>query len=414
MKFRTRDLARAGAATLLASGVLAALATPALAAAPAAADLSLDVVGLTVAANASGKDSVATIRNLSKTNVATGVVFAFSLGNLDASKVDLSPVKGDKDCKKQNAVGNITAGGPFIVCAAGDVKPGENLDWPFQLVRKAGATGKAGVIGFSVVHDGADPNEKNNTKALEVNVGGSGVDIQVVAPDVYADVKKDGVPVKPGTKTKLWVWAGNYGDQTAKGIAMTIKLPKGATLADPEPDCKFSADKTSATCNYANLTFLPADQDKDKNSEKDGVSAGWFYFLIDVAKDAKAPALRGGVAAAKAVTQLAPEAARTSAVAPTVPANFTLAAPVNAQAVTEVDARDNIDEFSVIVAKPAPGGTGGGGKDKDPILPVTGVQAGLIGGGGLAVLVAGGVLFLAARRRRVVLVTPGDEKTPTA
>ncbi|MGW0432440.1 hypothetical protein ACWDV4_07820 [Micromonospora sp. NPDC003197] len=49
------------------------------------------------------------------------------------------------------------------------------------------------------------------------------------------------------------------------------------------------------------------------------------------------------------------------------------------------------------------GGSGGG-------LPVTGVQAGLIGGIGAVVVVAGVVLFLVARRRRVVLVNPGDEK----
>ncbi|GAB3156036.1 hypothetical protein GCM10027290_53190 [Micromonospora sonneratiae] len=50
------------------------------------------------------------------------------------------------------------------------------------------------------------------------------------------------------------------------------------------------------------------------------------------------------------------------------------------------------------------GGEGGG-------LPVTGVQAGLIGGVGVAVVAAGGVMFLMARRRRVVLVTPADERS---
>jgi LPXTG-motif cell wall-anchored protein len=57
------------------------------------------------------------------------------------------------------------------------------------------------------------------------------------------------------------------------------------------------------------------------------------------------------------------------------------------------------------------GGTGGGGGGGD--LPVTGVQAGLIGGVGLAVLAGGGALLVMSRRRKVVLVTPGDE-TPTA
>jgi LPXTG-motif cell wall-anchored protein len=83
--------------------------------------------------------------------------------------------------------------------------------------------------------------------------------------------------------------------------------------------------------------------------------------------------------------------------------------PENARAVSpdDIDASDNTDGYAVIVA--AEGGTGGG----DGGLPVTGPQAGLIGGIGAAVLLAGGAMFLVARRRRVVLVTPGDEK-PTA
>lgn len=57
-------------------------------------------------------------------------------------------------------------------------------------------------------------------------------------------------------------------------------------------------------------------------------------------------------------------------------------------------------------ATATPGGSGGGGG-----LPVTGVQAGLIGGIGAAVLLAGGVLLLLSRRRKVVLVNPADERT---
>jgi hypothetical protein len=56
------------------------------------------------------------------------------------------------------------------------------------------------------------------------------------------------------------------------------------------------------------------------------------------------------------------------------------------------------------------GGSGGGdGGGDGGGLPVTGVQAGLIGGVGLGALLLGGVLFLLARRRRVVMVNPGDE-----
>jgi LPXTG-motif cell wall-anchored protein len=59
----------------------------------------------------------------------------------------------------------------------------------------------------------------------------------------------------------------------------------------------------------------------------------------------------------------------------------------------------------VIVA--GTGGEGGGGGS----LPVTGAQAGLIGGIGAVVVALGAVLFFVARRRKVVLVTPQDEKS---
>ena len=64
---------------------------------------------------------------------------------------------------------------------------------------------------------------------------------------------------------------------------------------------------------------------------------------------------------------------------------------------------DNAAAITITALGGGDGGSGGG-------LPVTGVQAGLIGGVGLAVVAAGGVMFLVARRRRVVLVNPGDEK----
>ncbi|GAB2928933.1 hypothetical protein GCM10027280_15520 [Micromonospora polyrhachis] len=65
---------------------------------------------------------------------------------------------------------------------------------------------------------------------------------------------------------------------------------------------------------------------------------------------------------------------------------------------------DNTAAIIITVHGGSDGGGGGG-------LPVTGVQAGLIGGIGAAVVVAGVVLFLLARRRRVVLVTPADEES---
>ncbi|MDG4803261.1 LPXTG cell wall anchor domain-containing protein [Micromonospora sp. WMMD980] len=98
--------------------------------------------------------------------------------------------------------------------------------------------------------------------------------------------------------------------------------------------------------------------------------------------------------------------------------------PANAVAtrVADVDPGDNQDGFAVVLAARSGGGDGGSGDGDggggesgggtgggDGGLPVTGPQAGLIGGVGIAALVAGGVLFLVSRRRRMVLVTPDDE-----
>ncbi|MEV4630091.1 peptidase [Micromonospora sp. NPDC049523] len=57
------------------------------------------------------------------------------------------------------------------------------------------------------------------------------------------------------------------------------------------------------------------------------------------------------------------------------------------------------------------GGSGDGGAGAGGGLPVTGVQAGLLGGVGGAALIAGATLFLLARRRRLVLVVPSEDGT---
>jgi LPXTG-motif cell wall-anchored protein len=123
--------------------------------------------------------------------------------------------------------------------------------------------------------------------------------------------------------------------------------------------------------------------------------------MFNVDKGVKPGALTGGLVSVEPIVAQPSIGAKEST-------KVELPANVEGLQAADVDATDNSDGYAVIVA--AQGGTGGGDGGS---LPVTGPQAGLIGGIGAAVLAAGGAMFLVARRRRVVLVTPGDEK-PTA
>jgi hypothetical protein len=66
---------------------------------------------------------------------------------------------------------------------------------------------------------------------------------------------------------------------------------------------------------------------------------------------------------------------------------------------TEVDNRDNTDEFAVFTGAAAGGGGG---------LPVTGPKAAVFGMVGLGALAIGVVALVGARRRRIVLMTPAE------
>ncbi|HEX5541768.1 MAG TPA: LPXTG cell wall anchor domain-containing protein [Micromonospora sp.] len=379
----------AGAVGLVAAGAFAA---PALAS--DVADLAVEAAGGTIAADASGKFSKVTLINRSEDVDAAGILVTLDISKLDQNKVKFA----DKDCgKPENGL---------VFCGIeGDVIPaGARVDWLFPLERVAGATGDAGKITVTIKHDGTDPNPKNDSVTLAVKVGDSGPDLMILADDVdqVVEVNSNGKlqfkgALKPGDTTSLLYYVANHGDQAASGVKITIKLPEGVTFTEVEDDCEYAEDNRSAVCTYENLPLIPADEDK---SDKDEIySAAGFYNLITVGSDVTAPAkLTGGTVSVEPLVSRATLNAL-SATAPELPKG------VEGMSAADVDASDNVDGYTVMVAK-AGGGGGGGGT-----LPVTGAEAGLIGGIGLAVVVVGGVLFLMARRRRVVLVTPGDEKS---
>jgi hypothetical protein len=384
MNVRTRALAYAGAAAagLVAAGAFAA---PALAAGPT--DLALTLSGTTLAATTSGKPAVATATNKGS-ETATGIVITFDLSALDTSVVDL-PLPHTEFCDKDGAK---------ITCGVVDVKAGENLDLEFDLVRKG--AGDAGKLTVSVSHGAGDPVGANDSATAVVTVSeGSGPDLTVWAPDVPINEEGRTGTVAPGAQTVLFYSVANYGDEAVQGLEFTVKLPEHVTFVEQEEGCEYTPDNRTATCTYKNAVLIPADEDTD-DGDKQYSYFGDFVNLIKVADDAPAPAvLDGGLVTVEGLGTVAPEAALRQATA-------NLPEGVEGGSAKEIDKSDNTDEFSVHVA--VAGGGGGGGE-----LPVTGVQAGLIGGVGLVVVAGGGAMLLMARRRRVVLAVPDDEK-PTA
>jgi hypothetical protein len=67
----------------------------------------------------------------------------------------------------------------------------------------------------------------------------------------------------------------NQGDMTADGVKVTVTLPAKATFAEVEPGCVYTADNRTVTCQYADITLIPADHDTTKDSAK---SAGAAFF----------------------------------------------------------------------------------------------------------------------------------------
>jgi len=395
-----RNLARVGATGLLAAGTLALAAAPALA---AGVDFGLSLKGTTIAVGASSKPATVSFTNNGTSKPKqVGVLF-------DATKLDDSKVKLDLgDCTFTDGIADCVLDGSAVP------GPGESADLDIPLIKQTGATGAAGKLTVTVEVDG-DTNKANNSKTVTVTVGGSGVDLRVLAPDVTSvdtDGEFTGKAIPPGGSSVVEGYVANHGDKIATGFKVAFQLPKDVAFAEKFNDCEYSSDGRSVACEFAGFPLLPADLDTDSD---EGVSALLVDFPVTVSKDAKGPvSLKGGSFTSTALGQQDVTDGRALAkrAAPTLPAMATALTAAEADKL-DVDATDNTDDFAVLVAAPAApaGGQGGGSGDENGGgLPVTGPVAASVGGAGLAVVVVGGMLFLAARRRRIVLVTPGDEK----
>ncbi|SBT50778.1 hypothetical protein [Micromonospora auratinigra] len=392
MIFRNRALAYAGTgvAGILAAGLFAA---PAVAAEPA--DLAIEATGTTIAVGAPGKTATVSLLNKSKVD-ATKVLVGLDISKLDTTKVDID----ENGCSPRED--------GLILCGIeGDVlRAGADIDWAFPLTRKNGSVGDAGEISAIILHDGEDPDESNNEVTVKVKVEGTGADLTVVAPDIDREISdKDalesdtpkGSPLNPGDDTVAVAYVENQGDRPVATIKVEMLLPKGVTFGSIRTEeCGFSSDRRKFTCS-ADVELAPK---------------AWLEVVlpVTVAKGVKAPAtLTGGTVTVESLGEAvaAGDTAKATKELPSFLRKVTRSGP---QKRSEVDASDNTDGFGVMVT-PLAGGSGGGNGDNGGGLPVTGPQAGLIGGVGAVVLAAGAAMFIVSRRRRVLLVTPGDEKS---
>jgi hypothetical protein len=391
-----RHIARVGAAGLFAAGILAAAAVPAYA---AAVDFGVAFKGKTIAADASGKLGFVTIANEGSGTPAK-VNVLFDVTKLDQDKVTV-PDLGD--CTLAAGVYDCA------VPAEAIPGPGGSTDIPVPLVRQTGATGAAGQLTVSVVVAG-DTNKANDSTTVDVSVGGHGVDLGLVVPDVTlldADGDLTGKPIPPGGSSEVQGLIINWGDTTSTGLHVTLALPKDVTFPDVE-GCTVSADRRSVDCVADDVPLTPVDQESGGD---DVTSLVIFAFPVTVSADAAGPVtLTGGEATVAATGQesLPEPAARKLARKAVLPKGFHRLTAADAAAAVEVDPSDNTDGFAVLVAG-KPGGSTGGSGGEGGGLPVTGPVAASVAGAGAAVIAIGAVLFVATRRRRVVLVTPADE-----
>ncbi|MCM0675972.1 LPXTG cell wall anchor domain-containing protein [Micromonospora phytophila] len=400
--FHRSTLARAGVVALLAAGGLATVAAPAHAADQA--DLRLIPLSYELAKGvkeAKAKPFKFQVDNTRSAVDATDVRVTVETSGLKDRKVGVVVPDG---CEVE---------GTTFSCLLGDLAGGTTEDFGIPLF-STGGRGDAGTLVVTISSATADPDLDDNTVEHDITVAKPGYDLTTWVQDVYADVAVDGdeagesglTPVKPGDTAPLDWAVYNDGSRRATGIAYGITLPAGVTFAELPEGCVTQelGGLAQAYCEDAGAILKP----------------GQFYAAdvrVKVGAGVTEAVLRPGFLFAAGLdgAEGQPEEQPQSATA------------AQRKTFTEVDEVDNTAQFDVFVqlgtqptptptgqptatptaaptTTPGTGGDGGGGG-----LPVTGVQAGLIGGIGAAVLLAGGALLLLSRRRKVVLVTPGDE-----
>ncbi|MFG1954169.1 hypothetical protein [Micromonospora sp. NPDC048830] len=401
MKRLRRSVARLGAAALLVSAGLVLSAAPAHAEDPVV-DVGVDVVGTRLAAGTNDKIAVVKVSNHG-TFTPDLIAVNYSAMDFDYRKVRIDPLLEDCDVDgdEKNDRWDCPLRGDQIP------GPGETVELPLlvfkttdELTEPYRTTLRVAVVPWHEGRTLTDANPADNGDEYEVELTTeSGGDLSVVAPDIKREIALSdaregdlsGAPLNPGDKTVAVAYLANQGDQVISTITLRMTVPKGVTFDSLRTEeCGFSDDRRTFHCPV-DVHLVPHDPVA-------------VILPVTVSAGVKAPATLTGGAVSVAVTGVG--GPPTEGDRSTLP-GFLGTAWNGPATLSDVDESDNSDEFAVVVTRAA---GGGGGGDEDGGLPVTGPQAGLLGGVGAVVVAAGAVLFLAARRRRVVLVNPGDEK----
>jgi hypothetical protein len=375
--FTRRLAAGVGASLLTALAGLAFTATPASA---AGVDLAVTLNAGTVAVGSESKAFVAKVTNVGDAK-ATGFDVAIKVDVTDVPVAISLPDELDEFCEND--------GPGKAICEFGNVLvPGDSLEIPIFVAPTSDETGNAGTIQVAVLST-EDGNDSNNKASTGITVSPPGVDIVVWAEDVVAgrdDDTGEAKRIAPGGTGELYFAVANDGSVTALGIEFTLQLPEHVTFEETLDGCDVSNDNRKISCSFPDFEFEPA-----------------HYFdetlTVKVAANAPGSAVLTGSIAGRGLgiaDEPPVEAARALA---TTDAPAWLATKADFDP-TEVDNKDNTDEFAVFVGAAAGGGGGG--------LPVTGPKAVVIGMVGLGVLAVGVVALVGARRRRIVLVTPSE------
>ncbi|MFE0588682.1 LPXTG cell wall anchor domain-containing protein [Micromonospora echinospora] len=398
--FTRATLARTGAVTLLTAG-LVAVGAPAQAADQV--DLSLIPLSGQIArgvSEAKAKPFKFTVDNTGSTADARNVTVKVDARKVNHKRVGFFVPDG---CQQQ--------GKAVYSCVLGDLSAGTSEDFGIPLF-STGTRGPAGTLVVSITSETAEADPEDNTVEVDLTVTKPGYDLVTWAQDVYADVEVDGDeetglrPVRPGETAPLDWAVYNGGSRRATGLFYLISLPAGVSFAELPENCvqEDFLGIAQAFCDDPAVVLKPGEYYTDS-------------VRVKVAKEVTEPVLRiGNIYAAGLDRALPGEPEEEPEVA----------GPAQRRAFSEVDDTDNSALFDVFVdlTTPTPGpsaspsvspsvppAAGGGNGGGDGGLPVTGVQAGLIGGVGGTVLLVGGALLVLSRRRRVVLVTPADEKS---
>lgn len=339
-----------------------------------------------------GKTGMLSVYNQGPNNVVEAS-FEFDLSALDTAKVDFQLLPNDA-CAEP--------GKTTITCRS--IGERTTLDLLFRLTPAKGAEpGPAGTITAVLkdsLHDGVEAPPHKFT--FPVTVAPSGADLLVWAPDQPFQVDGTVGKIKRGADGTLSILIVNQGDQTVNGVRVTAKLVKGATFTDLD-GCQTSADRLTLTCEFTDLSLIPAAQDTDPDD--DAWSAVEFTPGVHIADDAKSPKgwpdLPGNSVTVEPLA-VEPTTAKALRAATTLPAGIkgvSLAA-------LDIDATDNTDDFTIMVA--AADGTGGGsdgsggsgGGSGSGGLPITGAPAMMVAGTGAAAVIVGGFLMFLTRRRK--------------